>query len=88
MATDLTVLKEVSAILAMSIGVGLGTLGPGIGIGRAVAAAIDGMVRQPEVKKDIMTTMFIGLAFMEALTIYALVIALILLAKYVLGVLG
>ena len=42
------------------------------------------MVRQPEAEGSVKTTMFIGLAFMEALTIYALVVALILLAKYVL----
>lgn len=75
---------EAAAVLAIGLGVGLGAIGPGIGMGTAVAAAIDGMVRQPESEGTVRTTMFIGLAFMEALTIYALVAALILLAKYVL----
>jgi F-type H+-transporting ATPase subunit c len=75
---------EAAAVLAIGIGVGLGAIGPGIGMGTAVAAAIDGMVRQPEAEGNVRTTMFIGLAFMEALTIYALVAALILLGKYVL----
>jgi ATP synthase F0 subunit c len=75
---------EAAAVLAIGLGVGLASIGPGIGMGTAVGAAIDGMVRQPESKKDVQTTMFIGLAFMEALTIYGLVAALILLAKYLL----
>ncbi|MEW5822093.1 MAG: ATP synthase F0 subunit C [Cyanobacteriota bacterium] len=75
---------EAAAVLAIGIGVGLASIGPGVGMGTAVGAAIDGMVRQPESEGNVRTTMFIGLAFMEALTIYALVAALILLAKYVL----
>jgi F-type H+-transporting ATPase subunit c len=74
---------EAAAVLAIGIAVGLGAIGPGIGMGNAVAAAIEGMVRQPESEGSVRTTMFIGLAFMEALAIYALVAALILIAKYV-----
>lgn len=77
---------QAAAVLAMGIGVGLAAIGPGIGMGTCVGAAIDGMVRQPESEGTVRTTMFIGLAFMEALAIYALVVALILLAKYVLQV--
>lgn len=72
-----------AAILAMGLAVGLAAIGPGIGMGTAVAAAIDGMVRQPESEGKVRTTLFIGLAFMEALAIYALLIVLILLSKYV-----
>lgn len=81
---DVNPMIEAAAVLAIGLGVGLGAIGPGIGMGTAVASAIDGMVRQPESSGEVRTTMFIGLAFMEALTIYALVAALILLAKYVL----
>lgn len=81
---DVNPMIEAAAVLAIGVGVGLGAIGPGIGMGTAVASAIDGMVRQPESSGEVRTTMFIGLAFMEALTIYALVAALILLAKYVL----
>ncbi|MDD3013403.1 MAG: ATP synthase F0 subunit C [Candidatus Gastranaerophilales bacterium] len=72
-----------AAILAMGIAVGLAAIGPGIGMGTAVAAAIDATVRQPEAGGEVRTLMFIGLAFMEALAIYALLIALILLVKFV-----
>lgn len=75
-------LTEAAAVLAIGLSVGIAAIGPGLGMGNAVSAAIEGIVRQPESKKDVMTTLFIGLAFMEALAIYALVAALILLAKY------
>ena len=71
---DLTVLK----FLAMGIAVGLGALGPGFGMGTAVAAAIEATVRQPEMAGKVQTLMLIGLAFMEALALYALVIAFVL----------
>ena len=72
---------QAAAYLAMGIAVGLGALGPGLGMGTAVAAAIENTVRQPEMAGKVQTLMFIGLAFMEALALYALVIALILSAK-------
>lgn len=72
-----------AAIIAMGLAVGLGAIGPGIGMGTTVAAAIDATVRQPEAAGTVRTLMFVGIAFMEALTIYALLIALILLVKFV-----
>ena len=69
---------KAAAFLAMGIAVGLGALGPGFGMGTAVAAAIEGTVRQPEMAGKVQTIMLIGLAFMEALALYALVIAFIL----------
>jgi len=73
-----------AAILAMGLAVGLATIGPGIGMGNTFAAAIDGIVRQPESENKIRVLMFIGVAFMEALAIYALLIAFLLLAKFIL----
>ncbi|MFH0702367.1 MAG: ATP synthase F0 subunit C [bacterium] len=70
-----------AALLAMGIAAGLGAIGPGIGMGTAVAAAINATVRQPESEGKVKILMFIGLAFMEALALYALVIAFILLSK-------
>lgn len=74
-----------AALIAMGLAVGLAAIGPGIGMGTAVAAAIDATARQPEVEKKASTLMFIGLAFMEALALYALVIVFILLGTYVFG---
>jgi len=76
---------KTAAILAMGIAVGLGAVGPGIGMGLAVASYMDSVTRQPETENKIKPFLFIGLGLMEALAIYALVIALILLATQVLG---
>lgn len=66
-------------VLAAGIGMGLATLGPGIGQGNATAKAVEGIARQPEASGKIMTTLIIGLALMESLVLYVLVVALILL---------
>jgi F-type H+-transporting ATPase subunit c len=66
-------------ILGAAIGMGLGTLGTGIGQGLAVKGAVEGVSRNPGASGKIMTTMMIGLAMIESLAIYALVICLIVL---------
>ena len=65
--------------LAAGLGMGLGVLGPALGQGNAVKAACEGMARNPSVAGKIMTTMLLGLAIMESLAIYALVVVLMLL---------
>jgi len=67
--------------LALPIGVGLAALGSGLGLGKAVAGAMEAMGRQPEALPKIQVAMVIGLAFIEALTIYALVTVFILMGK-------
>lgn len=64
--------------LAIGLGTGIAALGCGIGQGTAVRGALEGVARQPEAFGRIMTLMMIGLALIESLTIYALVLALIL----------
>jgi len=70
---------------ALAIAVGLGTaiaaLGCGIGQGNAVRGALEGVARQPEAGGRILTMMIIGLALIESLTIYALVLGFLLLGK-------
>jgi F-type H+-transporting ATPase subunit c len=56
-------------------------LGPALGIGLIASRAIDGMARQPELRGPIQTTMLIGIAFTEAIALFALVMAFILSAK-------
>ncbi len=68
---------EAVKALAMAIAVGFGVLGPGIGIGVIVAKALEAMGRNPEASGKIQATMFIGIAFTEALAIFALVIGFI-----------
>ncbi|HEX3208783.1 MAG TPA: F0F1 ATP synthase subunit C [Geminicoccaceae bacterium] len=70
---------EAISILAAAIAVGLGAIGPGLGEGRAVAAAMDAIARQPEAAGVLSRTLFVGLAMIETMAIYCLVIALLVL---------
>lgn len=69
------------AWLAAGLAIGLGALGPAIGIGFLVGKSVEGIARQPEAAGPIRTSMFIGIAFAEAIALYALVIAFILSGK-------
>lgn len=64
--------------LAVGLAMGLGALGPGIGIGLLVAQGLAAIGRNPEATSKIQTNMILGMAFAEAVAIYALVVALIL----------
>lgn len=66
-------------VLASGVGVGLAALGCGIGMGHATRGACEGIARNPELAGRLTLTMILGIALIESLTIYALVIALILL---------
>ena len=57
------------------LGYGLGALGPGIGLGFLIGKALEGIARQPEAAGQVRTTMFIGLAFVEALALFGFVLA-------------
>ncbi|MBU2603684.1 MAG: ATP synthase F0 subunit C [Actinobacteria bacterium] len=69
---------EAAAKLAAGIGMGIATLGPGIGIGYMTGRTTDAIARQPEAVGEIRTTMIIGVALAEALALYAFVIAILL----------
>lgn len=56
-----------------AIGYGIATIGPGIGIGMLVGKTVEGMARQPEMAGQLRTTMFLGIAFVEALALIGLV---------------
>ena len=64
--------------MAVALAMGLGAIGPGIGIGLIAANAVRAIGRNPEAASKIQTNMILGLAFAEAVAIYALVIALII----------
>jgi len=57
-----------------AIGYGIGALGPGIGIGILVGQSVQAMARQPEMAGQVRTTMFLGLAFAEALALIGFVV--------------
>ncbi|MBT9167967.1 MAG: ATP synthase subunit c [Syntrophomonadaceae bacterium] len=64
--------------LAMAIAAGVGVFGSGIGIGMLVARALEAIGRNPEAAPKIQATMFMGIAFVEALAIFALVVAFVI----------
>lgn len=64
--------------IAMALAIGLGALGPGIGIGILANGALNAIGRNPEAEGKIRTLMILGIAFAEAIAIYALVVALII----------
>jgi len=72
-------LNTISSIAwAAGLGMAISVLGPAIAQGLAVLGATSGIARNPEATDKIRTTMIIGLALMESLAIYALVVSLIL----------
>ncbi len=66
---------------ALPMGVGLAAVGSGLGLGRAVGSAMEAIGRQPEAAGKIQTAMIIGAGLIEALTIYAFVVFILLQGK-------
>lgn len=64
--------------LAMAIVVGVGVLGPGIGLGLLVGRALEAIGRNPEAAGKVQASMFVGIAVTEALAIFALVVGFII----------
>ncbi len=68
--------------IAAALAIAISTIGPAIAQGIAAKSALEGMARQPEMAGQIRTSMILALAFMEALTIYGLLIAIMLIGKF------
>ncbi|TAK34271.1 MAG: ATP synthase F0 subunit C [Chloroflexota bacterium] len=71
---DPVALKQLAAALA----IGLGAIGPGIGIGLLAGRAMEAIGRNPEAAPTVQTNMILAIAFAEAIAIYALVVALLI----------
>jgi F-type H+-transporting ATPase subunit c len=71
------IMKALSA-LGAGVGYGFAAIGPGIGIGIVVGNAITAMARQPESAGQVRTTMFLGIAFTEALALIGFVVFILL----------
>jgi len=69
---------ESAKLLAAGISMGVGSIGPALGLGMLISKALESIARQPEVSGEIRTNMFIGIGVTEAVALYAFVIALIL----------
>ena len=69
---------ETIKLLAAGLAMGLGAIGPGIGVGLIGLGALQALGRNPEARGPIMTNMILAIAFAEAVAIYALVVAVVL----------
>jgi F-type H+-transporting ATPase subunit c len=69
---------EAVRMLAAGLAMGLGAIGPGVGIGILGFGAMQGLARNPEARGPIMTNMILAIAMAEAIAIYALIVAIIL----------
>ncbi len=70
---------QVVSILGAVVAVCFGAIGPALAEGRAISAAMEAIARQPEAGPTISRSLFVGLAMIEAMAIYCLVVALVLL---------
>jgi F-type H+-transporting ATPase subunit c len=70
-----------ASTVAAVIGMALGAMMPAVAMGWAISRALEALSRQPEAERSIMRTLFIGLAMIESLAIYVLVIVLIILFR-------
>lgn len=69
---------ETMRLLATAIAIGLGVIGPGLGVGLIGSKAMEALGRNPEAESAIRTTMILAAAFAESIAIFALVVALII----------
>ena len=70
-----------AAMIGTALAVGLASIGAGIGDGLVTGRTVEGIARQPELRGNLMVTMFISVGLIEALPIIAVVIAFILMGK-------
>lgn len=69
----------ITAMIVAGVTVMIGSIGPALGQSRSIVSAMDAIARQPDASDRISRTLFVGLAMIESLAIYCLVIALIVL---------
>ncbi|WP_404358656.1 F0F1 ATP synthase subunit C [Methylotuvimicrobium sp. KM1] len=75
---DITAFIAVASIVTAGITIGLGSIGPALGEGRALASALTALAQQPDAAATITRTLFVGLAMVESTAIYCFVVSMIL----------
>ena len=75
---DITALIAAVSIFTAGLTIGMGSIGPALGEGRAVAAALSALAQQPDAAATITRTLFVGLAMVESTAIYCFVVSMIL----------
>jgi len=75
---DKVSLVAMAAMIAAGLVMGIGAIGPGVGMGQAIAQALAAIAQQPDERNSLTRTLFVGLAMIESVAIYCFVIAMIL----------
>ncbi len=75
---DSMTLIAIASIVTAGVTIALGSIGPALGQGRAVATALTSLAQQPDASATITRTLFVGLAMIESIAIYCFVISMIL----------
>jgi F-type H+-transporting ATPase subunit c len=75
---EVEVAKEFARLIGAGIAAGFGAIGPGIGVGLVGLGALQAIGRNPEARGPVMTNMILSIAFAEAVAIYALIVAILL----------
>ncbi len=69
--------RKAGKAIALGIGAGLGTIGPGVGVGYIFGKVIESVTRQPEMRDEITSIQWLGFALTEAIVFYAFIFGLI-----------
>ena len=75
---DTATLIAIASIVTAGLTIAVGSIGPALGEGRAVATALTSLAQQPDASKTITRTLFVGLAMVESIAIYCFVVSMIL----------
>lgn len=76
-ADNEAIARKAGKAIALGVGAGLGTIGPGIGVGYIFGKVIESVTRQPEMRQEITSIQWLGFALTEAIVFYAFVFGLI-----------
>ena len=71
-------LVAMASIIGAGLAMGIGSIGPGLGMGSAIAQALAAIAQQPDERNSLNRTLFVGLAMIESIAIYCFVISMIL----------
>lgn len=71
-------LVAMASILGAGLAMGIGSIGPGLGMGQAISQALAAIAQQPDERNSLTRTLFVGLAMIESIAIYCFVISMIL----------
>lgn len=77
LAVDAEIGADAGKALALGLGTGFGAIGPGVGVGYIFGKTIESVTRQPEMKDEIQSIMWLGFALTEAIVFYALLMSLV-----------